>query len=69
MPVFNYERSGFKLDKITAAIINTHPKISFGSIVSPKITAPPSTAKTDSRLKIIDAITGRVFFCPKICNV
>ena len=57
-------------DRITALIINKQPKISLGVITSCRIIPPPTTANTDSKDKIIDAIVGVVeYFCPTICYV
>ena len=61
--------SKFKFAIITAIIINIQPKISLCVITSFKISVPPRTANTDSRKRINEAITGKVYFCPKICKV
>ena len=45
------------------------PTISLAFMISPRINAPPITANTDSKHKIKDAKTGKVCFCPNICNV
>ena len=34
-----------------------------------KATIPPKTANTDSKLIIMEAIVGLVYFCPTICRV
>lgn len=45
------------------------PQISEKFRVSPSKSTPPRTAKTDSLLNIIVAITGFAAFCPKIWRV
>jgi len=47
----------------------THPVISLPLMTSCRNMAPRSTAKTDSSLIIIVAMTGDAVFCPKICRV
>ena len=56
----------FRLESITAEIMNMQPAISLGIIVSLRISTPPITAKTDSKHSIRDAIAGGVYFWPYI---
>ena len=49
--------------------IKTQPKVSLAVGISCSMTMPPRIANTDSRLIIIDAIVGFVYFCPMICSV
>ena len=55
--------------KITAVNTSTQPTISRGANTSCNTTNPPSTANTDSRLMIIDAIVGGTLCWPRICIV
>ena len=50
------------IGSINAEIINTQPIISLAFITSPRIKAPPITAKTDSKHNIKDANIGKVCF-------
>ena len=43
--------------------------ISLGVSSSPRKNQPAKTAKTDSKLKIKEAMTGGTYFCPTTCNV
>lgn len=46
--------------------MNIQPEISAMERRSESIIAPPMTAKTDSKLIIIAAAAGEVYFCPII---
>lgn len=59
----------FNCESMVAVIIKPQPTSSLSVKTSLSIKNPPITAKTDSKLKIKDATTGEVFFCPAICNV
>ena len=54
---------------IIAENTKIHPISSFPEKTSFKISHPESAAKTDSKLKINEAKTGSVYFCPTIWRV
>ena len=55
--------------RITAQKIRKQPAFSLPVKVCCNISQPASAEKTDSRLKIREAIVGLKSFCPKICKV